>query len=173
MPIDVKTVYTKEILLRFIDAMGKRRFFLWLMLAAGSALVIGFSVSAALIAGWTLELILYIVFALLWDVLGVFMTFGLPRLTINKNPLLNATVEYSFHQDHFQIHGDTLFSMEMSKNQYSILQGVIKSGNDLYLIFAPQQGCIVDLQNLSRAQVSKLHRLFESKFPANRIQWKD
>jgi len=173
MPIEVKTVYTKESLLRFSDAMGKRRFFLWLMLAVGSALVCSFSICTALLIGWSFELIFYIVLALLWDAFGIFLTFGLPRLTIKKNPVLNATVEYAFFDDHFQIRGNTLFSLEMSESRYSVLEGVIKSGDDLYLIISGQQGLIVDLQDLSREQITQLHSLFQSKFPANRIQWKD
>ena len=173
MPIAVKTVYTKESLLRFSDAMGKRRFFLWLMLAVGSALVCSFSICTALLIGWNTELVLYIVFALLWDAVGVFMTFGLPRLTINKNPVLNATVEYTFFDDHFQIRGNTLFSMELSESRYSVLEGVIKSGNDLYLILGGQQGLIVDLQGLSHKQVSQLHSIFNNHLRANRVQWKE
>lgn len=172
MPIEVKTVYTREILLRFSDALGKRRFFLWLMLAVGTALVCSFSVCTALLIGWSLELVLYIVFALLWDAFGIFMTFGLPRLTVKKNPVLNATVEYTFFDDRFQVRGNSALSSELAENRYAILEGVISSGNDLYLMFNTQQGCIVDLQNLSRKQISQLYNTLKDHFPANRFQWK-
>ena len=173
MPIELTTVYNKEIMLRFSDAMGRRRFFLWLIMAIGTALTFSFTISTAMIVGWNSKLISYIVFILVWDAFGFFLPFGWPRLTIRKNPALNTTVEYRFYEDHFQVQGNTPLSMGMSDNQYAMLQGVIKSGTDLYLIVAPQHGCIVDLQHLSSAQVDQLHAIFLRKFPANRVQWKN
>lgn len=172
MPIEVKTVYTRETLLRFSDYLALRKRALWVLMLLCSAVVLYLCVYAAMIVGWDSDFTWYIVFILLWDVLFVFLNFGLPRITVKKAKNLNAAVSYVFAEEQIEINAISQHSTDHSIAQYSLVTKVLKSKQYLYLMLEWNQGFIVDLSELSDDQLSQLRQLLESKLPVKKIKWK-
>ena len=172
MPIEVKTVYTKETLLCFSDFLALRKRALWVLMFICSAVVLYLCVYAALLVGWDSEFTWYIVFILLWDALFVFLNFGLPRITVKKAKNLNAEVCYLFTEEQIEINAVTAHLTDRTLAQYSLVTKVLKSKQYLYLMLEWNQGFVVNLQELSEEQIVQLRKLLESKLPAKKIKWK-
>ena len=171
MSIQVKTVYTRETLLRFNDFLAVRKRALWIIMIVATAAVVYMCIHAALIIGWNSELITYTVLMLAWDALFLFLNFGLPRFTVKKSPNLNAEVNYVFTREHIAIDAQGEYSTDHSVVQYALLRKVRKSDRYLYLLLTWNRGFVVDLTSLTNTQTAELRLMLESKLPAGKIKW--
>ena len=172
MPIEVKTVYTKEMLLRFNDFLALRKRALWIIMILGTAAILYMCIHAALIIGWNSELVTYTVLILAWDALFLFLNFGLPRITVKRAPNLNAEVNYVFSREHIEVNAQSTYSTDQSIIRYGLVNKAFKTGGYLYLLLTWNRGFLVDLSSLSNAQTAELRLLLESKLPAKKIKWK-
>lgn len=171
MPIEVTTVYHPDLMYRYQRSMGPSTLSVILICAICSFIGLMNIVLMAAIGEDMTFAIGCMVFFLVLSVLGLFMTFGLPRIAAKKTP--KAVIRYAFYLDGFSFSAANDHGTESAANRYSIVTKVIKNGSDLYLLISNIQAFIVDLSSLSPAQVAQLHSILQTHLPAKKIKWKD
>ena len=99
MPINLKTVYTKERLLRLNDYLVRSKKFFWGFMILTTLLMLAMSVFALRIAAMNWEMIICLCTVLAIDLISVFGYLILPRITVGKQKNLDIEIEYSVGDD--------------------------------------------------------------------------
>ena len=147
MNFNIETTYTKERLLRFNTFVFMRRKILWIAcLIRGVLISIPFFVS---LANGEFNKKSFIYFLAVSCLITLYFVYRLvlPRLTINKNPQLNAVVKYEFHDSHFKISSPSSSFHESPEISYDIISNVFFYKNDLYIYFSNSRLFILDTQS--------------------------
>lgn len=169
MPIEATTVYTPDLMYRYQRSMGPSTLSIILICSICSFIGLMNILLMIMIDEDLTFAIGCMVFFLIMDAIGLFATFGLPKIAAKKTP--NARIHYTFYQDGFTLTATTDHGTESASNRYSVVTKVIKKGNDLYLLISNLQAFIVDLSALHPAQVAQLHGIMQMHLPANKIKW--
>ncbi len=171
MPINLKTVYTKERLLRFNDYLVRSKKFFWGFMILTSLLMLAMSVFALRIAAMNWEMIICLCTVLAIDLISVFGYLILPRITVGKQKNLDIEIEYSVGDDGIEIKAANEYGDEHSNVRYSALNRVRVNREDLYLFVGRYQAFILDLSRLSGAERLALRTLLMAKLPEKKIKW--
>lgn len=171
MPVEVKTVYTKEVLLRFQFFMATRRKFLWIFMGVCSTLIYGCLL-------WTSYLGIEVpttkhcaIVITILDLLYIFLLLILPRFTVKKSKSLNTVVKYTFYEDHYQILTSNPYSSETATHQYTLLHHAEKRDSTLYLFITNHQAQIVDLAELPYKELCLLRQTLEANLSPKKVKW--
>lgn len=170
--MEIKTVYTKERLLKYTAAVMRSRTLLWVTLAICNALVFtcfGLLVAMGAISDTTKFGVLLI---LVMDVTLLFTSFVLPHFTVPKSKNLNLMVTHTFSPEEIRIEGKNEFMDSSTTVQYPFLMKIIKTGTELYLFISHRQAYIVDLSTLSEEEQTELKELLLSKTTVKSFKWK-
>ncbi len=170
--MEIRTVYTKERLMKFTTAVMLSRTLLWVTLAICNILVFScFGWLAAMgdvsdITKFGVKLISVM------DVTVLFMAFGLPKFTVPKSKNLNLAVTSVFSQDEIRLEGKNEFIDSSTTIKYPLLMKVLKKDTELYLFISHRQAYIVDLSTLSEEEQTELKELLLSKTTVKSFKWK-
>lgn len=147
MNFNAETTYTKERLLKFNTFVFMRRKIFWIAcLVIASLLSIPFFVSLAN-GEFNKNYFLYFILFLCWTALYFLYRLVLPRLTINKKPLLNTVVKYEFHDSHFIVSSPSDSFSESPEITYDLISKVFFYKNDIYIYFSNSRLFILDTQS--------------------------
>ena len=173
MPIQIHTVYTKALFLRFNDFVVKSRRRFWIVMIVCSALVYVFSALLLAMDAFDSEIRICLIMVLLLDILYPFAFFVLPRMQVKKNKMLNMRLEYTFDVDSFSLQAENQYTAESATVQYAAITKVSKNKSDLYLFLSSRQAYVVDLSALSPKQIDTLKDIMIAKIPQKKIKWAD
>lgn len=171
MPVTVKTVYTKERMLKYYYAVMRSKKLLWLVMALGTLVVLGGNVLVAMLGELDSTMLLCAMLVIVLDATYLLVGFVLPRFTVAKSKRFNAELTYTFEADHFQLKAIGTYSEETATIRYAMLTKVQKNGTELYLMIDPRQGYIVDLANLSDEEQAQLKQTLTAAIPSSLIRW--
>ena len=171
MLVEVKTVYTKEVLLRFQLFMAGRRKFLWICMGICSTLIYGCLLWLRWL-GIEDPTVNYGAIAItILDLLYIFLLLILPRFTVKKSKSLNTVVNYTFYEDHYQILTSNPYSNETATHQYTLLHHAEKRDSTLYLFITNHQAQIVDLAELPYKELCLLRQTLEANLGPKKVKW--
>ena len=173
MPIELKTVYTKDRLLKFYKVVAASKKWFWILMTICSLLVISASVFLAIVDELTSTTIAGLIFIVAMDITYIILYFVAPHFTINKSKILNTVIDYSFDSDTVTSHAVNSYINETSTIKYSVIFKVIKKDYDLYLFTARNRAMLVDISSLSSDQIALLKNTIESQIASKKINWKD
>ncbi len=163
MNLTVRTYYDKERLFRFSTYVGLHRIWLWICLSAVTALVTVPFVLQFTGAGIDGKIIFGFIIILLVDIFYLFTYFVLPRLTVNKMPLLGITIEFTFLENRFLMNAISKNGEDKSAFKYIDLNRIAEGKKELFLYITKSQAFIVDKSSLSHEQISELKTHIKNK----------
>ena len=172
MPINIKTFYTKERLLRYNNFIvaGKRG--LWGMMIFGTLLVLSLFVWGAVQQKFSSTISICAILILVFDLTFLFCYLILPIFTVKKAKNLNAIIEYAFYGSHFEVKASTSYVDEASRVNYSIITKVASRGDEVYLFITANQGYILDISKLNRDERKSLRDIFSTAIQEKRLKWR-
>lgn len=173
MPIELKTVYTKDRLLKFYKVVAASKKWFWILMTICSLLVISASVFLAIVDELTSTTIAGLIFIVAMDITYIILYFVAPHFTINKSKILNMVIDYTFDTDTITSHSVNSYLDETSTVKYSLIFKVIKKDYELYLYTARNSAMLVDISSLSSDQIALLKNTIESQIASKKINWKD
>ena len=156
MPINTKTVYTREALLRFNNYIVFSKKFLWCSMLISTLIIYASFAVFNFLFGDASDFLFFLIFITAFDALFVFVYFVLPILTVKKAKNLNSTIDYTFYDTHIEIKASTAYSDEAARINYTLLKKAVLKRSVLYLMISAHQGYIVDISKLSRGQSEAL-----------------
>ncbi len=172
MPINITTVYTKERLLQFSKVIASMKKLFWIFMALCTVFVIGVGAFAWMLSNeMSLDIMICIISIIVLDTIYLFFYVIWPHITVGKAKNLNTVVKYAFEEDSFRTEAVNAYSNEKATVQYSILNKIVKTDDNLYLFISSHQAYIVDLEPLSAEQTDILKGLLESKISPKKIKW--
>jgi len=171
MPIEITTVYDKKKLLRYSDYHCSRRMILWVFLGICTFSMLAIIVLNAIFSYVPPEQYAYLAVLLLYDAIVVFLLFGLPRLTINKNKALNSVAKYKFSDGSFEVDTNSPTMTSNTTVKYDRLTKVRADRESIYLYIVVNQAYIVDISSLTIQQLTELKELLENNIEAKKIKW--
>lgn len=172
MPIELKTVYTKDRLLKFNKVVAASKKWFWILMIICSLLVISASVFLAIVDELTSTTIAGLIFIVAMDITYIILYFA-SRVSIKKSKILNTVIDYTFDTDTITSHSVNSYLDETSTVKYSLIFKVIKKDYELYLFTARNSAMLVDISSLSSDQIALLKNTIESQIASKRINWKD
>lgn len=172
MPIEIKTVYTKERLLRFSYYVFGRKLILNILY-----LILGIFALLTLIAGaildvLTIEIALMLSVGLLIVLAYFLLNLLLPQILVRKANNLNTDINYSFSEENLSIIAENSLINENTNIKYDIFKKIVKYKNELYLFIEKYQAFIVDLSETDEEIVSTLKALLSTKVAHKKFKWK-
>ena len=172
MPIEIKTVYTKERLLRFSYYVFGRKLILNILY-----LILGIFALLTLIAGaildvLTIEIALMLSVGLLIVLAYFLLNLLLPLILVRKAKNLNTDINYSFSEENLSIIAENSLINENTNIKYDIFKKIVKYKNELYLFIEKYQAFIVDLSETDEEIVSTLKALLSTKVARKKFKWK-
>lgn len=171
MPVEVSTVYTKERLLdlnRF-DIRRKKPF--WILMAVCTFIVFIAFLLARTFDEPSPQIDICMLMVIVLDVLYILLLIVIPKIAVKKAKLLDARLQYSFFEDHFEIHAAFEFGEETTTLQYAALTRVDARNGDLYLFISKQQAYIVDLTQMSLEQQYWLRNILQNNLEPKKVKW--
>ena len=172
MPIELKTVYTKDRLLKFYKVVAASKKWFWILMTICSLLVISASVFLAIVDELTSTTIAGLIFIVAMDITYIILYF-VSRFSIKKSKILNTVIDYTFDTDTITSHSVNSYLDETSTVKYSLIFKVIKKDYELYLFTARNSAMLVDISSLSSDQIALLKNTIESQIASKKINWKD
>jgi len=166
MNLTVKTVYSKERLLRFANFVAFRKLFMWIILAIVTILATIPFVFQFTTIGINGNIILGFCLILLADLFYVFSYFIAPRMTINKSPSLGVAINYTFLDSVFLMDSSSKAGAEKATLNYTSLLKVKESKTDIYLYISRNQAYIVDKSEMTEEQATELFSFLNNKLEA-------
>ncbi len=171
MQVEIKTVYTKENLLKVAGFMAAKRSFLWILMAVATLLVF-FCFAIVAVFGeldrtiWTCLIMVAVI-----DLLYLFFYLVYPRLTVNKAKNRDLAVTYVFCEEEIRIKAKNEYIDESSIVKYSVMSKVHKKGSDLYIFDTMRRIFYVDLSGAESKDLVILRELLEKHFGNKKIIW--
>lgn len=167
----VTTVYTKERLLQFNNyVLRSRKFSNWVMGIATVITILGTLLVYCLDAlDTTVILCFFTVIGL--NLVQVFLSVVLPRLTVGKSKILGTEIEYTFEETGFHYRSFGQYTKEEGTVQYALLKRAEKRGKELYLMLNNISGNLVDLSTLSDYEEDELRKLLEKSLGTKKVKW--
>lgn len=167
----VKTVYTKERLLKFSSYVFRsQKFSNWVMGIATVVTILGTLLVYCLDAlDTTVILCFFTIIGL--DLVQVLLSVVLPRLTVRKSKMLGTEIEYTFEETGFRYRSSGQFTKEEGTVQYAQLKRAEKQGKELYLMLNNISGNLVDLDTLSDYEEDELRKLLEMNLGSKKVKW--
>ena len=166
MRFSANTVYDLDRLVRFSRYVSLKKRWVWIIMAAASALVaLTFILQLALI-GHDVTVTVAFVGIIFIDALYAFMCFVLPTITYKKSPALNAKIRYEFSEDTYTITAELSTGSEQSVLKYTTLKKVLFTDSDIYLFIGPNQAHIVDKSGFELGEADAFLQFIESKIEA-------
>ena len=163
MKLSVRTFNDKERLLRFSTFVGLHRIGLWICLGVVSAMVCVPFVLQFTGGGFDGKVTFSFVLISLFDIFYLFTYFVLPRLTIDKMPLLGVTIDFTFLDSLFIMSASSKNGVEESTFRYTDLHGIKEGKEELYLYITKSQAFIVDKTALDEETLKALKDHIKSK----------
>lgn len=171
MTIEISTLYTKDLLLRYQNFITKKKIAFWCIILAANLLLLA---SETLLFVLTLDPLVYIntysIIMVLMDLWILFVFFLLPRLTVKKWQSLGTTVIFSFEEESFHYHAANTGINETTSIDYNLLAKVYRNGDTLYLMNTKNTGYIVDISGCTAEEIQVLHERFRALGP-KKCKW--
>ncbi|MBR4053334.1 MAG: hypothetical protein IKK06_00880 [Clostridia bacterium] len=167
----VTTVYTKERLLQFNNyVLRSRKFSNWVMGIATVITILGTLLVYCFDAlDTTVILCFFTVIGL--NLVQVFLSVVLPRLTVGKSKILGTEIQYTFEETGFRYRSFGQYTKEEGTVQYALLKRAEKRGKELYLMLNNISGNLVDLSILSDYEEDELRKLLEKSLGTKKVKW--
>lgn len=167
----VTTVYTKERLLQFNNyVLRSRKFSNWVMGIATVITILGTLLVYFFDAlDTTVILCFFTVIGL--NLVQVFLSVVLPRLTVGKSKILGTEIEYTFEETGFHYRSFGQYTKEEGTVQYALLKRAEKKGKELYLMLNNISGNVVDLSTLSDYEEDELRKMLEKSLGTKKVKW--
>lgn len=171
MPITIKTIYTKEKLLEAQRFFIRQKKVFWFIMALGTFFTLLSFAFLAAIDELSTTVWICAIGVVVIDLFYVFMYFIMPKLTVNKSPLLNSEVTFEFDWDHFNTTSSGRLMNGSSSVKYIALKRIKKVGKTVYLIDSSNRFYIVDLSESTCKDIAALRGIFENNFAEKNISW--
>ena len=173
MPIELKTVYTKDRLLKFNKVVAASKKWFWTLMIICSLLVISAFIFFAIVDELSSTTIAGLIFVIAMDITYFILYFVAPHFSINKSKILNMVIDYTFDNDTITSHAVNSYINETSTIKYPLIFKVIKKDYELYLFTSRNRAMLVDISSLSSGQIALLKNTIESQIASKKINWKD
>ena len=106
------------------------------------------------------------------NLLYFFLGFGLPYLTVNRSPLIDAVLEYTFFDERFQVNTVTKTKKDSANILYSELNKVLKRERMLYLFVTDSDAFLVDLSKMKKSDLFALKEVLKKSLLKENFDWK-
>ena len=171
MSVPVKTVYSKDVLLRYhFYLMASKKWF-WSVMICATLIVLGYNIYLSvfsfyhIVAGYSLAMVISV------DLIYCFCYLILPFFLIGKKKNLDLEVSYLFESDGLKISAKGQYVNETSELKYGALKKIGKKGDRLYLFVAYQEAFLVDLKGVSPEEIESLKNILYENVPLKKIKW--
>ncbi|MBE6649250.1 MAG: YcxB family protein [Ruminococcaceae bacterium] len=172
MPIEASSVYTKERILGLSNHVAKNGNG-WIVLLVCNIVVIVCSLGILFTDSFAGEDIFGIVVIAVVDFLWLFIEIILPRVSLKKSPVLNASVNFTFNEEDYCVESQIKDGTTSTKCNYSTIKKVENRKTDVYLFVNRRQAYVVDVSSFSNEKLWIFKDLLYRKIPAQKIKWKD
>ena len=173
MELKLKTIYDKGAILDLnLHVLKSKRLTLVAVGIAHLAVILEYIVCLA--CGWDLPSVIYTVSAVLLaiDFFYLFVYFIAPRISLKKNKVLGAVIEYCFYDSVFTLKAKNKYIDESSTLRYASIERVERGKKHLFLFIAQSTAYIVDLSGVEREDELMLRDKISSALSSKKIRWK-
>ena len=175
MQVEIKTVYTKDAILKAVlyPIEDKKR--KGINMAIMTAVAAAYLISLLVLDRLSTFIGVLFIGMLAFDLIYAYLYVIYPRILLNKISKTNGrnySITYVFTEEHIRIAAINDTIKENAFMQYPEIAKVHKKGNDLYLFDAVKKHiCFIDLSGAESKDIAILRELFEGNIDNNKFIW--
>ncbi len=171
MPIEARTVYTKERILGLSNHIAKNGNG-WIVLLVCNIVVIVSCLGTFFFDSFATEDIVGLAIFGVIDFLWLLIEIILPRVGLEKSLTYNAAVKFTFNEDNYTVESQLKNGTNSSTSDYFTIKKVENQKTDVYLFVNRRQAFVVDVSDFPPEKLWVFKDLLYRKVPAKKIKWK-
>ena len=148
MRFSATTVYSRELLADFNKFVALEKKWFWIWLSVCTVLTLSAFILMLSLGTFNKTVFFGLLLVLFIDVFYLLSTFVIPKITVKKSPVLDATVNFEFYTDVFTASATTKTSRDTAEHRYAAIVKARETKDVFYLYIAKQQAYVVDKSTL-------------------------